>query len=106
MGVLDLVFKFRTPAQTLIRAEWTIIEGSDKRGTPLLGTSVFRSLEVVWHAASEEGQGGELTYVTHHGARGSLPLLYETSSSLPTALLPPLSNPTPVEGASRMPINE
>eukprot|EP00976_Prorocentrum_cordatum_P074245 1181440-Prorocentrum_minimum.AAC.3 len=93
-GVLDLVFRFQTPQQTILRTEWTVINGPDKRGTPLLGNSVFRTLEVGWLARCETGNEGTLTFTTHQGIRGTLTLLYTTNATLPA--IPP----NPIESAS------
>jgi hypothetical protein len=83
-GVINLVFKFDSDDQTIIQLEWTVISGPDKRGTPIIGNSVFHKLEADWSSnRSNSDHGSMLSYTTHQGLRGQLPLLYTVHRQLP-----------------------
>eukprot|EP00976_Prorocentrum_cordatum_P087829 1187068-Prorocentrum_minimum.AAC.1 len=42
-GTLNLIIGFQSVNQTILRLEWVVIAGDDKKGTPILGTGVFFS---------------------------------------------------------------
>lgn len=94
-GVLDLVLKYGTKDQTVVRAEWSVLAGSDKQGTPLLGTSIFRKLRMEWHARHPDyPHGGALTYRTAHGETAVLALAYAEPRQLPVT---PAAPEPPIE---------
>ena len=94
-GTLNLVIGFQSANQTILRLEWTVISGDDKKGTPILGTGVFATLEADCQSAKDANNNkGSLT--THQGLRGELPLLYTTHRQLsPNRLENDTSTTTP-----------
>ena len=83
-GTINLVIGFQSTNQTILKLEWTVISGDDKKGTPILGTGVFATLEADWQSAKDaNNHRGSLRYTTHHGQRGEVPLLYTTHRQLP-----------------------
>ena len=84
IGTLNLIIGFQSANQTILRLEWIVIAGDDKKGTPILGTGVFATLEADWRSAKHgKDNQGSLKYTTHQGLRGELPLLYTTHRQLP-----------------------
>ena len=94
-GTLDLVFKYGTTDQTIIRTGWSVLAGDDKRGTPLIGTGVFRRLQMEWQACQPNGTDGALTYQTAQGRTATLALAYTEPRRLPEQA--EIDQPYPIE---------
>ena len=91
--MLDLVLKYDTPDQTIVRTEWSVLGGGDKRGTPLIGTGVFRSLNMEWQACDpDENSGGILSFRTARGSTARLELAYTEPRQLPGQAEPPIES--------------